>query len=279
MATVHERLFGEPTDANVSLKATADVIKPVFQYPSHLIDEMKVRFEEDRIGFDAVDPANVAMVGMTVPAGVFENYESGGAEHGMNISTVKSALRAGRKSEGDVIKMETAGTRMQTAVKRDYAGTQMDLCDDLRLIDPDSIRDEPEMPDLDFEAEATVPRKAFEAGLEQVDKYSDAMELRNVGSDLVLSKPGAAVEERNEEDEEDYSGAILRDVVDADEDVCSWFSLDYLKDSTKAFAAVGADELTIKFGDEIPIEIHFSKEVNGEEITGYWSQAPRIKPE
>lgn len=267
--SIHESLV-KTEDSSINIETSAEVIKPVFAYASKLVDECKVNLDSDGLSYTAVDPANVAMIGMEVSGDAFETFDVDPTVLGTNLSSLKGSLRAGRQRQGDTINLSVNGDRLATTVHRDYDGTEMDLQNSIRLIDPDSIRQEPEIPDLGLPATATVPRKLLEDVVTQVDEYSDYLSVSSEGEDLVFD----GMSEGNNTE------AAVSGVVDNDEDdVESQLSLDYIKDAVKAFKKVGVDDLTLKFGQEFPIRIEFETEFNGAEVTGWWFQAPRVQRE
>lgn len=268
--TIHESLTSTE-DAQVEIKTTAEVIKPVFGFGSKLAKEMKINFKPDGISYEIVDPSNVAMIGLDVPEEAFETYNVEETTLGVNLKSTMGALRAGRQRKSDSIILSVEGNRLKTVVQRDYDGTHMDLQNSVRLIDPDSIRQEPDIPNLHLPSEATIPRKLFEDVTKQIDTYSDHLSIGSDGDDLVLDGNNASGENTT---------AVVEDVVDNEnsEDVKSILSLDYIKnDAVKAFKSIGADELTVQFGQEFPVRFEFATELNGVEVEGSWFQAPRIQ--
>lgn len=269
--SIHESLVSTE-DSSINIETSADVIKPVFGFGSKLADEMKIHFKPEGVSYEVVDATNVAMIGLDVPAKAFDTYDVEETVLGVNLKTTMGALRAGRQRNSDTISLSVDGDRLKTVVQRDYDGTHMDLQNEVRLIDPDSIRGEPEIPDLGLPAEATIPGKLFEDVTDQVDTYSEHILIGSDGNDLVFDGSGV---------EENTRAVVTGEVENEDsEDVESMFSLDYLKnDAVKAFKAIGADELTVKFGQEFPVRFEFTTELNGAEVTGSWFQAPHIQKE
>lgn len=265
--SIHESLVSTE-DSSINIETSADVIKPVFAYGSKLVDETKLHVTNSGLEYTAVDPANVAMVELNAPAECFDAYNVEETVLGLNLSEVMGSLRAGRKRAGDEITLSVTGDRLSSTVQRDYDGTEMDLRNNVRLIDPDSIRQEPDIPELDMPKSAAVPRMLFQDVAEQVYEFSDHIRFASDGDALVI------------DDNHDATTAVVKDALEAtDEDVSSTFSLDYIKDEVKAFKAIGADELTVKFGQESPVRFEFTTELNGAEVTGSWFQAPRIQSE
>ncbi|PSQ23892.1 DNA polymerase sliding clamp, partial [Halobacteriales archaeon QS_9_67_17] len=60
--------------AIVSAETLGDALDSV----SVLVDECKIRLEEEGLSIRAVDPANVGMVDLSLSAAAFESYETDG---------------------------------------------------------------------------------------------------------------------------------------------------------------------------------------------------------
>jgi len=255
-------------NAQIEIQTTADVIKPVFAYAKTLLREAKVHFDDDGVHYTAVDPSNVAMVQMDVPNGVFESYDVDETTVGIDLKEVMKALRAGRKRQEDIISLSYEDRQLSTTVKRDYDGTEMDLQTNLMTIDPDAIRQEPDIPNIEFAVDATLNRTLFEDAIDAVDEVSDYVQFTDNDGDLMIS---------GESDVSDARG-LVKGVANG-EGANSLFSLDYVKQTVKGLKTVGVDEFTVELGEEIPMNVAWDKEINGCVIEGSYFQAPRIKSE
>jgi len=269
--TTQHTVFGEPNHEQLHIEATADTIKPVFAYPRKLVDECKLNVTHNGLEYTAVDPANVAMLGLNVPPEAFETYSVEETTMGIDLKSVMGALRAGRQKESDEITLTRDGNMLKSRIHRDYSGTQLSLENRLKLIDPDSIRQEPEIPDIELNGEATIPRRMFDDIINQVDYYGEHIQIGAQGNNLVIDT----------ETDTEATTAVVEDVVNnsGSDEVSSLFSMDYMKDAIKAFATIGVDELSLKFGTDLPVRIDFEKELNGATVTGNWFMAPRMRDE
>jgi len=138
------------------------------------------------------------------------------------------------------------------------------------LIDPDAIRQEPDIPDLDLGGEFVVPGRAIDRGLSAADLVSDHIRLEGVGDDTIrLSADGDtdSVDLEISSDDDLIDGAL-----DGDKEE-SLFSLDYLTDITRP---IGSDvPVTVDLGSEMPVKMHF--ETGGGDINVTVMIAPRIQ--
>jgi len=137
------------------------------------------------------------------------------------------------------------------------------------LIDPDAIRQEPDIPDLDLGGEFVVPGRAIARGLSAADLVSDHIRFEGVADDtLRLSADG-------DTDTVDLAidDALIDGELTGDGETESLFSLEYLTDITRP---IGSDSaVTVDLGNEMPVKLHF--ETGGGDINVEAMVAPRIQ--
>jgi proliferating cell nuclear antigen len=138
----------------------------------------------------------------------------------------------------------------------------------LALIDPDSIRQEPDIPDLDLPAEITLQGRDIDRAVTAADMVSDHIAL------------GVDVEDEHfyvdaKGDTDDVHFQLDRvDLIDLEVgEAHSLFSLDYLKDMNKAIPKDA--EVRIELGEEYPVKLHFSIAEDQGQVT--FMLAPRIQ--
>jgi len=136
------------------------------------------------------------------------------------------------------------------------------------LIDPDAIRQEPDIPDLDLGGEFVVPGRAIDRGLSAADLVSDHIRLEGVADDKIrLSADG----------DTDTVDLVIDDTLidgelTGDDQTESLFSLEYLNDITRP---IGSDSpVTVDLGSEMPVKLHFGM---GDDIDVEAMVAPRIQ--
>jgi proliferating cell nuclear antigen len=136
------------------------------------------------------------------------------------------------------------------------------------LIDPDAIRQEPDIPDLDLGGEFVVPGRAIDRGLSAADLVSDHIRFEGVADDtLRLSADG-------DTDTVDLAidDALIDGELTGDGETESIFSLEYLTDITRP---IGNDSaVSIDLGSEMPVKLHFGL---GDDINVSAMVAPRIQ--
>ena len=227
---------------------------------SVLVDECKIRLNEDGVAIRAVDPANVGMVDLELGAGAFESYEADGGVIGVNLARLEDI--ASMASADDLVHLELDEETRKLHIRMDG------LSYTLALIDPDSIRQEPDIPDLDLAAEIVVEGAQLGRGITAADMVSDHIRLRVDPDDAAFY-----VEAQGDTDDVDLElgREALIDLTPGDAD--SLFSLDYLKDMNKAIPADA--EVTVELGEEFPVKLHYEFAEGLGQVT--YMLAPRIQ--
>ena len=78
-----------------SALASVDTLQDTLDPVSALVDECKIRLNEDGLSIRAVDPANVGMVDMSLAKSAFESYEADGGVIGVNLDRFEDVLSMG----------------------------------------------------------------------------------------------------------------------------------------------------------------------------------------
>ncbi|CDK40217.1 DNA polymerase sliding clamp protein PCNA [Halorubrum sp. DM2] len=227
---------------------------------SVLVDECKIRLNEEELSIRAVDPANVGMVDLTLEAAAFESYEADGGVIGVNLARLEDI--AGMANSGDLIHLELDEETRKLHIEIDG------LSYTLALIDPDSIRQEPDIPDLDLASEIVVEGAQLDRGITAADMVSDHIRLRVDESDeaFYIEAEGDTDDVNLKLDREDLI-ALTAGAAD------SLFSLDYLKDMNKAIPSDA--EVTVELGEEFPVKLHYGFAEGLGNVT--FMLAPRIQ--
>jgi len=242
--------------AIVSASTLGDALDSV----SVLVDECKIRLNEEELAIRAVDPANVGMVDLSLEAAAFESYEADGGVIGVNLNRLEDIV--GMASADDLVHLELDEETRKLHIRMDG------LSYTLALIDPDSIRQEPDIPDLDLPAQIVVEGNQLDRGITAADMVSDHIRLRvdDVEEAFYIQAEGDTDDVDFEMDRDDL---IDLQVGPAD----SLFSLDYLKDMNKAIP--GDAEVTVELGEEFPVKLHYELAEGLGNVT--YMLAPRIQ--
>lgn len=228
-----------------------------------LVEECKVHLNEDGLSIQAVDPASVGMVDVSLPKEDFASYEADEELLGLNL--VRFGAVVGMGNSGDTVALELNEETRKLRIEIDG------LRYTLSLIDPSSIHQEPTVPDLD-NAEFDVVGAEIQTAVKAAGLVSDHMGFR---SSPELNKDGV-VQAFAEGDTDDVSVDMpFGDVYDAaDEPEASLFSLDYLDAMAKELPK--DSDVTVELGDDYPVKVTAPLAEYGEMT---YLLAPRIENE
>jgi proliferating cell nuclear antigen len=227
---------------------------------SVLVDECKIRLEDDGLTIRAVDPANVGMVDLSLAAAAFESYETDGGVIGVDLSRLEDI--AGMADTDQLVELELDEETRKLHIQFD--GLEYTLA----LIDPDSIRQEPDLPDLDLSAEIVLEGRDIDRAVKAADMVSDHIAL-GVDADAEQFYVDAEGDTDDVHFELDHGDLIALTAGDAH----SLFSLDYLKEMNKAIP--NDAEVTLELGEEFPVKMHFDIAEGQGNVT--YMLAPRIQ--
>jgi proliferating cell nuclear antigen len=272
----------------VKLETSGDLIRRIDALTSTLVDECKVRLNKnDGLSVTAVDPANVGMFEFEVPPSGFETFDldydavTVGLPRKRLSSIAKYARKGGNSNDdhGDPVTLvwNEETKRFYVHVERD----DLDRYSSFAAIDPDSIRQEPDLPGLDLSYEASLSSKTLRdvtrtLGEDDYDHVQVAVEdLSNgVSGDTTA---GIRLYGRGDTREDVFRPDATATFVGSGEaeEVASLYSLDYLRDMAKGLHAAKPDSVKVEFGDEFPVRINFSDSTFG--LSGTFMLAPRIR--
>jgi len=239
---------------------SADTLGAALDSVGVLVDECKVRLEAEGLTIRAVDPANVGMVDLELSAAAFESYETDGGVIGVNLDRLEDIV--GMADSGQLIHLELDEETRKLHISLD--GLEYTLA----LIDPDSIRQEPDLPDLDLSSEIVIEGADIARAVTAADMVSDhiALGVDPAAEQFYVDAEGDTDDvhlELGREDLIDLSPGEAR----------SLFSLDYLKDMNKAIPKDA--EVTVELGEEFPVKMHFGFAEGDGHVT--FMLAPRIQ--
>ena len=239
---------------------SASTLRDALDSVSVLVDECKIRLNEEDLSIRAVDPANVGMVDLTLDAAAFESYEADGGVIGVNLGRLEDI--AGMANSGDLVHLELDEETRKLHIEMEG------LSYTLALIDPDSIRQEPDIPELDLPASIVVEGAQLDRGIKAADMVSDHIALR-----VDEAEEAFYIEAQGDTDDVDLK-LERDDLIDLTAGPAnSLFSLDYLKDMNKAIPK--DTEVTIELGEEFPVKLHYEFAEGLGHVT--YMLAPRIQ--
>jgi len=221
---------------------SAVILQDALDAVSVLVDECKIRLTEDDFAIRAVDPANVGMVDLALATSAFESYSADDTVIGVNLAKLQDFV--GMAKGDQLVELELDAETRKLNIRMDG------LSSTLALIDPDSIRQEPDIPDLDLPAEVVLEGAQFDRGIKAADMVSDHVQL------LVDDSAEAFhIHAQGDADDVDFELGVEDLIALTAGAADSLFSLDYLKDMNKAVPRDA--ELTIELGEEFPVKLSY----------------------
>jgi len=240
----------------------ADTLADTLDSVSVLVDECKVNLNEDGIEIRAVDPANVAMTSVELDANAFESYEASGGLIGVDLERLEDIVGMAESDDLVHLRLDEETRKLHIEIE----GLEYTLA----LIDPDSIRQEPDIPDLELPATLLFDGKRLDRAVTAADLVSDHISIEAVEPEMLrFSAEGDTDDVDDTLDDTDLNGA------DIDEECASLFSLDYFKDIKKPIA--GDANVTMHLGNEMPVKLRYYGADGDLTVTNML--APRISSE
>jgi len=227
-------------DATAPVGTFQDALEPL----TTIVDECKIRLEEGGLSARACDPANVAMCDVSLPERAFESYQADGGVIGVNLERIE-----------DVVGMGSAGDLAHLSVNEQTRKLHIEiggLSYTLALIDPASIRQEPDIPDLDLPAGVAfegsdLSRSVSAAGLVS-DRISMAADPQ--AHEFIFAAEGDTDDVDVTLDADDLATA------DVSERAESLFSLNYVEDMVRP---IGSDVIvSFSLGSEMPVKFSYT---------------------
>ncbi|WP_396276195.1 DNA polymerase sliding clamp [Haloarcula sp. 1CSR25-25] len=248
------------TPAHFEASIELSRLESVFKTVNRLVDEAKLRIGDDQIAIRAVDPANVGMVDLDMSTRAFQSYQADPGVIGINLSRMVDVLSVGSSDDTVHLDLDVASRKLTVTVD----GLEYTLA----LIDPDSIRQEPTIPDLQLEGEIEMQASVLDRGVTASDMVSDHM-------GLAYSRNGASIHADGDTDDVDLDLTSVDGVesIKASGEGDSLFSLDYLKKINQMIPK--GETARIEIGDDFPIKIYFGVADSHAEVETLL--APRIQ--
>lgn len=268
--------------------ATAGDIEAVFEPVARLVDECRVQLSEDSIEIAAIDAANVAMVQVAAENALFHSFRASESTLGVPLDRFLEILGMAGSDDSLVQMQLNPETRKLDIVVDDIEYS-------MALLDPDTIKAEPDIPDVTLPATFEVASSALKQGFKACDMVSEncLIEADAESESVTISADGDTdsvnywIKSRDDDlvsfemdDPREHTPESEVDVLDEDSRpddltaaaVRSIFSLDYLKDMRVVYPS--DSPVGISLGTEFPVRTEFS--LGGGEVDVEYLLAPRI---
>ncbi len=222
---------------------------------SELVTEVRMKVNDSGININAIDPANVAMVGFTLPKSSFSQFETGPEVLGINLDSLKKILR--RCSSGSSVIFEKRGNllsiQIQDRIKRNFT---------LNLIEVE--REEKEIPNLKFTTAVKMNSIDFVDSVEDCAVVADACSFLIKEGKFVMEARGlnSARSEFSGDEAE-----ITTEIANCK----SRYSLEYLQKFAKGSKLF--EKTILKFSDDHPLRM----DLKSESLELSFILAPRVE--
>lgn len=242
---------GTTTEPTFQAVTAAGVIADAVDAVDALVEECIVAAGPGGLTAAAQDPATVALVSLDLPASAFESYEASGVDLGVDLGRL-----------GDVVGMADADDPVHLALDAESRtlGVRVgELVYTLGLIDPEVIREPPDMGDLSdrFAADVTIAGREVAHFVRAADMVADHLELGATDEGFSAAAEGDADEVRVDHPGDECEAFDVDRGDDADE-VTSLFSVSYL--DAVAGVVPGDADVRVRFGDGQPVEFTFDRD-------------------
>src|SRR6056297_3113390 len=139
----------------------AEVLQQVVDQLLTVVDEAIFRIGYDGLAVAAVDPANVGMVELEVEPGAFESVGDGMFPIGLNLQRLDDYIDGASGADPVTLSYQPE-TR---SISIEHTNVEVEMAG----IDPDAIRGEPDVPELDHSVEFTAAAGVFRDAVESAE--------------------------------------------------------------------------------------------------------------
>jgi proliferating cell nuclear antigen len=229
------------------------VLSKAVELISELVTEVKIKLNEYGLSITAIDPANVAMVGLRIPRKVFSEFDSGSEILGVNLDSLKRILK---RSSGPLVlekKENLLYIQMEDRIKRNFI---------LSLIEIDG--EDKEMPNLEFSSRVELQSEDFIDSVEDCAVVADACSFIIKEEKFIIEAKGL------NSTRTEFSG----DEANISAESCkARYSLEYLQKFMKASKLT--EKTILNFADDHPLRM----DIKTENMEISFILAPRVETE
>ncbi|WP_224270236.1 DNA polymerase sliding clamp [Haloprofundus salinisoli] len=239
---------------------SADTLSKTLDPIGVLVDECKIRLDEDGLRISAMDPATVGVVELHLEASAFESYEADSGVVGVDVERLDGVV--GMADADQLVHLELDAETRQLLIR--IGGLEYTLA----LVDPNAVRQEPDLDSMELPASAVVEGRQFGRAIRAAEMVSNhvAVGVDESKEQLYIDAEGDVDTVHYELTSEDLVG--LRPGP-----AHSLFSLDYLADMNRVVPGDAA--VTLELGEEFPMRLSYEfAEGNGAML---YFLAPRIQ--
>ena len=212
---------------------------------SELVNDVKIKFDKDKIEIIAMDPANVAMIVFKLLSSAFTEYKvEKNAEIGVSLDSLKAVLRRAKQSDVLTIELDEEKSRLKIQLKSESTRTF-----NLALIDIDEK--EQKVPDLKFPLRVETSTMVFDEAVQDMDVVAESVALIAEKSRFIVEAEGNLKDARAEILSDDETKIKL----EGSGPLRSKYSIEYLKKIIKASKL--ANSVVLQFDKDYPLRVDY----------------------
>lgn len=246
-------IFGEELDELVNVETTGRVIRPFKRMLDQIAKEYKLQFTDDGLDVAVVDSANVIGIESHIQASAFEDYTlTSDTTLGVNSSGFGSALRHARyaKRTDDTVTIQADKRVLETEVDREIGNAQATVNERYELIDPDSIRQAPEIPDLDLGITADMEPETFIEATKLLETDRKHYVALGANPESIVLNQEEDLQQRN----------VELEVTPSQVGEFTLFTGSYIEGIANALRVGYVDTVALRWDDEMPLFVEFERE-------------------
>ena len=226
---------------------------------SELVLEVKAKINKSGFEVTALDPANVALVSLKIPAKVFSQFDVEKEEElGLNLEDLRQVLKRVSSSSGLIIERQNNTLKLKILEKSKRAFN-------LALINIES--EEKQVPNLTFSSKIEMDSVSFAESMNDASIVSDSCSFTASENLFLIEAKGTLNSSKTEFNSDEIK-------IQSKEKATAKYSLDYLIKFAKASKI--SDKVVINFSTNYPARFDF---INKESIELRFILAPRVEEE
>lgn len=233
----------------VDVTAKAKIYQDFFNQLGNLVSETKLFIDEGGWEICAVDPANVAMGKIPLSDAAFESFSVSEGVLGINLDNNDIREKIAMFDNDELVRLHLDPETRKLHITGEDGGLEFTHA----LINPETIRQEPEMPEMEWHNTITLSPKDLNRAIKAVDMVTDHVAFTTAAAENTFRVHG-------EGDTDDVDLELgPEDLFEMDiSDSESLYALEYLKDLRKAMPSGSDDEITLQFSDQFPLRFTYA---------------------
>jgi len=242
------RLFDSPGAEVAEIVTDGSTVKPFLNAISVVDNEAKIHVTEKGLHTSLVDLADVFMGKIRLAAESFEKYQfEQETTLGANVGEFQGAIRRARKRKDDELTLSVRENELTATVSRGYDNHNVVSQSTVNFIDPDKLRDQPSLPDIDLPVNVDIDYKPFMDALDHALGFGEYVHIET----KAVNQHATALYMGSETDTRKEQMAISN--IDTSESVTTYYPGYYLVNMLDGLRNIDAESLHLRLGDNFPI--------------------------